>query len=230
MVTGYHITRPVGRLRGLCQTGHPEIETLLCNAVEEVDAAIFDACNLAHVHFQRQAGAFISACTDDQHPGDFKVPDNLTLDGCGSSHIFFNNLLRIAAGIPTPGTLANPVPASLVTSNNHFLGAAQHANFTWPANAVVPNRPAQGTAPLHTKPNYVLTQHEQLFAIESKKMRVAFTTYVAYSAQDHIEQTINHWLRHHGNLGLAAGERDRLGMNLRIIIFPCSFTNEPFQR
>ncbi|KAI9102518.1 hypothetical protein DFS34DRAFT_396486 [Phlyctochytrium arcticum] len=220
MVTGYYITRPVGRLRGLCQAGYPGVERLLREAVKEIDTAIFDGWNLAHVHFQRQTGAFLSACTDAQQPGVFVVPNGLTLDGCGSGKFFFNNLLRIAAGIPTPGTLANPVPASLVTSNDQFLHRAQRANFTWPDNAAVPNPPGPGEAQLHTKPDYILTQHSQLFLIESNKMRTAFTNYVAFNVQDHIEQIIMHWPQHHHNLALNAGQRDQLVTRTLLLLQP----------
>ncbi|KAI9089456.1 hypothetical protein DFS34DRAFT_639286 [Phlyctochytrium arcticum] len=208
MVTGYYITRPVGRLRGLCQAGYPGVEGHLRAAVEDVDTALFDAWNLAHVHFQRQAGAFLTACTDEA--AEVIVPEGLTLDGCGSSQTYFEHMLRIAVDIPTPGTHRHPVFPSLRTSLDHFLRPAQHANFTWPDDEEEPRAPGPYDQQLYARPAYSHVQHGQLFAIEAKKMKTAFTTYVALNIEDHIKQTIKHWLGKNEDLALNADQKASL--------------------
>ncbi|KAI9092588.1 hypothetical protein DFS34DRAFT_282358 [Phlyctochytrium arcticum] len=133
---------------------------------------------------------------------DLSVAHIITLDGCGSNQIYFHQLLRIALDIPTPGTHAHSVSPSLRASLAQFLRPAQHANFTWPDDAEEPSEPGPDDQQLYARPAYSHVQHGQLFAIESNKMRTAFTTYVAFNVQDHIEQIIKHCLQHHHNLTL----------------------------
>ncbi|KAJ3292745.1 hypothetical protein HK104_005078 [Borealophlyctis nickersoniae] len=201
----YYITRPVGRLTNLVNPNYPQIAALLKNATEEVDTAVFDAWNLVHVHFQRQATAMLNNCRTSAvaaaaQPGGVAVPGGIltagqTLDGCCSSQQYFKTMIRVASAIPFRPQSQHLVHPTMAASYNQYLRPAMSANYAWDPATNMPFAVPAAAPVIYARPNYILRHFSQLFSIEANRMKVAFANYVAFNVTEHLRQIIQYWLR-----------------------------------
>ncbi|KAI9102603.1 hypothetical protein DFS34DRAFT_647159 [Phlyctochytrium arcticum] len=98
----FYVTRKVGRLKNFINPAIPPVQATeminhLKTATRDLSSAVFDAWNLLIIHHQRQASTFLDQCrqaaaqhfqaTGHQILGDLLVPDNATLEGCGSDQM-----------------------------------------------------------------------------------------------------------------------------------------------